>query len=279
MSITSVRISGKQICDYIWVLNRELTNDEVAFVSDYTNEPSWTLDTELLVTFNESLLAGNITSGSSSPTNWKIYRQEVGDSNMVLAAAIDDATTNFIDYNIKNNTEYIYHMFAETASYITAPIAADPITTNWRNWCLFDVTETDEDNVYKFHEGFVFSADVQSGSMNNNLQSATYPNFTEFPKIHKGQSNFYSGTLQALLGRVECPVGKYIEHPEMEAALKAFTTNPRKKFLKDAKGHIWEVEITSALTVTPREGYPFLPYDISFGWTEIGTTDGLIITN
>ena len=56
MAINSIRISGKVVCDYIWYLNRKLTTQEKEFVSDRKNEPSWNLDTGILVTFNESLV-------------------------------------------------------------------------------------------------------------------------------------------------------------------------------------------------------------------------------
>ena len=72
MPINTVKLSGYQICDYIWALNRQLNEKEREFVSDYANEPSWTIDTELLVTFNSTLMAGNMTNAATAPVEWKI---------------------------------------------------------------------------------------------------------------------------------------------------------------------------------------------------------------
>ena len=279
MAIDTIIISGAQICDYLWVLNRKLNASEIAFVNDYANEPEWTIDTELLVTFNESLMAGNITTATSTPTSWEIYRQQVGDDNLVLAANVDENTKSFIDYNVCNNSKYIYKLFATTSSYITAPITSKQIATEWQTWSLFDVDPTDTDGTFTLHEIFLFGVDLVGGQMPNNIQVAQYTNFTEFPKVHKAASNFYSGALTALLGQIDCDTGEYSEDGySKEAALKKFSTNPRRKFLKDIRGHIWEVEITS-LAFTTRDGYIGQPYDVQIGWLEKASADDLIITN
>lgn len=278
MPINTVKLSGYQICDYIWALNRPLNDEEREFVSDYANEPSWSIDTELLVTFNRTLMAGNMTNAAQSPTSWRVYRQRVGDENMVLAAIVDNNTQIVIDYNIKNNETYIYRLFASTASYITAPIISDPVSTNWKTWSIFDVDEG-EDDTYHLSQYFVFGLDINSGQMTNNIQTQIYNNFTPYPKIHKATTNYYSGTLSSMLGKFDCETGDYTDDTaDFESALKAFSTNGKRKFLKDIKGHIWEVEITS-LGFTPRDGYKGQPYDISLGWAEIASADGLLLTN
>lgn len=278
MGINLVRLAGHQICDYCWALSRPLNGSEVESVSDYHFEPEWTLDTEFLVTFNESLLAGSLTIGGSTPAIWKVYRKEAGKDALVLAAVLNDGSKSFVDYNVRNNKEYSYQWYAVASSYITAPLSTDTIKTNWYQWCLFSVDEANAEGQHKLDEMFLFALDTKGGQMPNNVQSSTNLNFTRYPKIHKAQSNYYSGTLQSLLGEVACATGDYTELEDLEAALKEFSTNNKQKFLKDIKGHIWEIEITS-FAVTPREGYGGLPYDITLGWVEIGSADNLLITN
>lgn len=278
MPINTVRISGYQICDYIWALSRNFNQDEIDFIADYVNEPSWTIDTALLVTFNRTLMAGNMTNASSAPTSWRVYRQRVGDDNMVLAAIADNNTQKLIDYNVRNNETYIYRLFAMSASYITAPIVSEPIQTDWRTWCVFDVDE-DSDGTMHLSQCFVFGLDINSGQMVNNIQASAYNNFTPYPKIHKAPTNYYSGTLTSMLGKFDCDKGDYAEDDsDHEGALKLFSTNGKRKFLKDVKGHIWEIEITS-LGFTPRDNTALLPYDISLGWAEIASADGLLLNN
>jgi len=278
MPFTSVRLSGHQICDYIWILNRTMTSDEIAFVSDNHNEPTWTVDTILLNSFNESLLAGTLSNGSSAPTAWKVYRQEVGSDTLVLAANLTDGATSFIDYNVRNNRQYLYRLFAETTSYITAPLVSDTVSTNWATWSLFDVDETSIKNAYKLNSVFVFAYDTAGGSLSNNMQAEVYNNFTRYAKVHQAKTNYYSGTLQSLLGYTSALTDDYIDDVDLETALNDFTTNGRRKFIKDVKGHIWEVAITS-FSVTPREKLIQLPCDIQMGWMAVGSADGLILTN
>lgn len=278
MSINTVRLSGHQICDYCWVLNRALNSSEIAIVSDYKNEPQWSVDTALLNVYSETLLAGTLSSGASAPTAWKIYKQEVGSSTLVPAANLTDSATSLIDYNVQNKKQYIYYHFAETTSYITAPMVSEPITTDWKTWCLFDVDTTEIRNAYTLHSAFTFAYDLSGGQMPNNMQVATFNNFTPYPKIQVAPSNFYSGTLQSLMGITDPDTDEYSDGIELEAAIKAFTTSTRKKFLKDIYGHIWEVAITS-YAVSVRENLIQMPCDVQIGWVECGSADGLILTN
>lgn len=275
MPLTSIRLSGYQICDYYWVLNRQFTSEETSNISDINYEPNWSLDTEFLATFFETLRAGSLSSGDSAATAWRVYRQEVGTSTYVLAATMDSTTQSIVDYNVKNNTQYIYRLYAETTDYITAPLVSDPISTDWLTWCLFDVVPSDDNESFVLNQAFTFAIDINSGGMSNNIQSSTFNNFTPYPKVQVSSNNHYSGTLQSMLGNIDCTTNVYDEGGlTKENALKLFTTNGNRKFLKDIRGHIWEVSITS-FTVTPRDQYPNLPYDVQIGWVEIGSADGL----
>lgn len=278
MPIDSVRLSGHQICDYIWILNRPMNASENLQIANNTFEPSWTVDTVLLNSFNESLLAGTLSNGTSAPAAWKVYKQEGNNGTLVLAAHLTDGATSFVDYNVRNNQQYIYKLFAETTSYITTPLESEPLTTNWSSWCLFDVDATVDANTYKLHSVFKFAYDVNGGSMSNNMQVGVYNNFTRYPKVHQAQTNYYSGMLQSLLGYTDPTTDEYLEGADLETTLNNFTTNTRMKFLKDVKGHIWKVAITS-FSVAPREKLIEMPSDIQIGWTVIGSADDLILTN
>lgn len=279
MGFDYVRISGPQLCNYIWALKRPATSDENSLASNHLQEPVWTPDTELLVTFNHSLLAGNITSGESAVNSWKIYRRAGDEGKWELAAVVDGSTTSIIDYAVKNHTTYRYSFAAESESYITAPIESDPISTSWNNWCLFSADSTDNADNLVFHEGFIFEANVSGDAMNNNLSIGTFPNFTRYSKIHKARTNHYSSSLGALLGYLNCDTAKIEDTLDIEGRLKEFSTDPRRKFLRDYKGHLWEVEISSPFSVQPYHGTHHLPYEGQIGWTEIGNADGVQITN
>jgi hypothetical protein len=172
----------------------------------------------------------------------------------------------------------LYELFAETTNYITAPIVSDTIETNWATWSLFDVDETDIKNAYKLNSVYVFEYDVTGGPMSNNIQAGIYNNFTRYAKVHQAQTNYYSGTLQSLLGYTVLGTDEYIDNVDIELALNEFTTNGRKKFIKDVDGHIMEVSLTS-FSVAPREHLIQRPRDVQIGWMAVGSADGLILTN
>lgn len=277
MAINSIRISGKVVCDYIWYLNRKLTTQEKEFVSDRKNEPSWNLDTGILVTFNESLLAGNVTNGSNVPTTWRIYRRDVKDGSMTLASVTDSSSTSVTDYNVVNGKTYEYILFAETEGFITLPIESESVNTEWTNFCLFDVDSTDIPNKYKMHECFLFEYNVDGGSMSNNLIATKLDNFTQYPKFVRAQANYYSSTLTGLLGHIGSD-GEYYDSADMLDALSAFTASPRRKFLKDRRGHVWQVEISAPMTETQWSNFGGKdPYNVSIPWTQTGSTDGIML--
>ena len=56
----------------------------------------------------------------------------------------------------------------------------------------------------------------------------------------------------------------------------AYSGNP--KLLKDMKGNSYLVQITSSSNST-QYGWSKMPDTISFDWVEIGTLEGVIITN
>ena len=276
MGINSVRISGKVVCDYLWCTNRMLTQEERELVSNPENEPNWTKDTALLVTFNETLLAGNITNGSASPA-MRIYRRDVAKDTMELAAVTDGVATSVVDYNIVNNKEYEYVLFAESEGAITLPITSPKAKTAWRNYCLFDVDDTGVDGRYKMHDCFLFEFNMNSGTMSNNLVAAKYDNFTRYPKFVKASSNYYSSTLSGLIGHLD-ENGEYYDSADMLDALSAFTVSTRKKYIKDTKGHIWQGEISAPLQETAWDNFGGVdPYNVSIPWTECGSTKGITI--
>lgn len=276
MALNSIRISGKIVCDYIWCVNRELTPDERKTISNPENEPKWTMDTGLLVTFNDTLLAGNITEGTSAPI-MHVYRRDVATGSMDLAAVTDGVQTAITDYNVVNNKEYEYVLFAETDGAIASPITSPPIKTSWENYCLFDADETEVEGRFKMHDCFLFDHNINSGTMSNNLSVAKFDNFTRYPKFMKSKANYYSSTLTGLLGHLDKD-GNYFDSAEMLDALCEFTASTRRKFLKDTKGHILCVEISAPLQQTAWDNYGGVdPYNVSIPWTECDTTKGKII--
>lgn len=280
MAITQITLNGAQICDYIWYVNRPLTEDETEFVSDMRNEPVWTFDTGLLVTFNKSLMAGNITDGSSSPTSWKIYRHELDDDTMTLAGLVPATSIEFVDYNVSNRKTFEYVLFAETEGYIADPLTTDRVDTNWSNWCLFDVNEKEDDpDTYEINEAFIFNANISSSPMSNNMVVGKYPNFTAFPKVIKSNSDYLSGTLTGYLGRFDCEnnEGKYYEDVDDGRRLRDFALRPNLKFLKDVRGHIWLVEVTEPLTFESMVVGSYNIYNITIGWSEVARADKFII--
>jgi hypothetical protein len=192
---------------------------------------------------------------------------------------VNGSETNFIDYVVKNHKTYEYYYYAVTENIVGTAIHSDRIVTNWTNWCLFSVDTTDYPNAYIMHEAIVLDIDIVNSPMQNNTQVQVMHNFTKYPKYHEAPFNYYSGTISALIGHVDCATGKYTDSIDLEERIKAMSTDGRRKFLKDRKGHLWEVQINAPTSMQVRDTFIDQPYDTTLSWSEIGDASGLMITN
>jgi hypothetical protein len=279
MPITSVTLYGHTICDHVWSIDGAFTAAEQTSLNTLGFQPTWTIPTKMMALFNSSLIAGNITYGAEQPQYWLIYRHCIEDNTLELAGKVDGSETSFIDYVIKNNKTYEYYYYAVTENLVGTAIHSDRITTNWTNWCLFSVDPTDYPNQYLIHEAIVLDLDITNAPMQNNTQTQVMHNFTKYPKIHTSPINYYSGAITSLIGHVDCATGKYTDSVDLEEQIKAMSTDGRRKFLKDRKGHLWEVQISAPISMQVRDTHIDQPYDVSLTWSEIGDANGLTITN
>ena len=61
--------------------------------------------------------------------------------------------------------------------------------------------------------------------------------------------------------------------------LTSLNTDPRRKFLKDKKGHVWEVELTAPSTLEYMENLTTQPVTGSISWREVASTEDISIYN
>ena len=80
--IESITLYGEQRCDYIMVSGGEVSGALLGdLLTNFEFEPSWTLDTWFLATFNGTgINGGNITPSGDSITGAAVYRLKKGGS-------------------------------------------------------------------------------------------------------------------------------------------------------------------------------------------------------
>lgn len=269
---------GDSLVDYIWVRNKIDTQAEINATTGYTYAPEWDSNTFLLAPFNNSINGGNVTSVGDKIAYWQIYRRKVGEPTLTFLARIPSSQYALYDFNVVNNSEYQYILFAETDDYISAPLQQDGyITANWWNWSLTKLTKsTEADNLYYADSKnvWLFDTQVQSSAMQQNLDKHTIENFTQFPKVSSGVKNYFTGTLEAYLSN---PNGaRYEDTVAQYNAFTDFIADENPKLLKDRKGNGWIVATTNNSMQYTDESAEQIT-SVSFDFVQLDNLDGLNI--
>lgn len=282
-TINKIELCGAQTIDYLWVTNTEMTADWEAILNQANYEPVWDINTQLLAKFNNSLNAGNAGElECNSLKGWKVYRQDLDGSTLKYVKTLEPDEVFIVDYNVKWGQEYKYYMFPDYEEAMGSPFVSKPVKACWIDWILLLCREEEgKKNEFAVEESFLFQLSTQSGQMNNNADVNIFKTYQRYPKVLKGKSNYLSGQLSSLVGYIGETNGEldYIEKIDMIDRLTSLNTDPRRKFLKDKKGHVWEVELTAPSTLEYMENLTTQPVTGGISWTEVASTEDISIYN
>ena len=281
-TINKIELFGAQTIDYLWVTKTEIDADWQAVLNQASYEPSWDINTQLLAKFNNTLNGGNANElAGESLQGWKLYRQNVEGSTMKYVKTLKPEEIFIVDYNVKWGQEYVYYLFPDYEDAMGSPFVSKPVKACWVDWILLMCREGDKENEFAVEESFLFQLNTMSGQMNNNADVNIFKTYTKYPRVIKGASNYLSGQLSSLVGYMGETDGElqYIEKLSMIERLKSLSTDPRRKFLKDKKGHVWEVELTAPTTFEYMENVSGQPVTGGISWTEVASTEDISIYN
>lgn len=188
------------------------------------------------------------------------------------------------DYGVKANVPYNYWAYILSGNlfhyqFKGIKLNDEPIIAEWDRWTLVTADKDPEDEkVYHVDKVFTFEMNLSSGSMTNGTNITTSKNFTEFPVIQKDKSNFYSGSLTALMGvrKWGSTAEDFEQTPHMLEELRQLSTNYQPKFLKDRGGHLWQVEINGAIQVDNTDNLAAIDLKtMTVPWVQIGEADDI----
>lgn len=228
----------------------------------------------------------------------------------------------FKDFNIHNhdfyeylavvssqndNGKYVYKVYENIDDY-GEKIYSE---TNWGNWSICNIEETDNENIYsKVGNTWLLGLNLEEENLTQNLSVTKWDTLGQYPKISVGERNYLSSSVTCLLGRmaeVTTSNGKeyryterenlnseykeispYIQKKEftdskysreMEKFLKwrDFCGDGALKLLKDIKGNAWVVQIIDSPTSSYNTKALDTPTTISFDWAEVIKIDDISI--
>lgn len=287
MSYNKIELHGKQTCDYIYIQTEIPEEDEFSYVND---EPLvWGETTTLYANFSDEdrrLSAGD-SAMIGAIDGYEVYRRKYNESNAEYIGTIQKDDENIsdlmVDYAVKNGVEYTYYLFPNTDNTKSgtpiSPFVTKQLAIDAPYWSLLIVDETDEENVFYLDKMFKFEFNLQIDEMTNNTQVTISQNFTKYPTLQYGASNYWSGSLSSLCGFISSNCVDYVQTTNMINELKAISSDTRRKFLKDVSGNLWEVNVSSPITISTEN---MMSQDVKtwkFSWVEVGDTKGISIIN
>ena len=288
MAYNKIILGGKQTCNYLCVQKNAPTEDEFTYINDEPTE--WNDDTILLANFNDEehrLIAGN-SEIIGSIEGYEIYRKKYNESHSEYIGTVKSGAQNkvndfVVDYTVRNGVEYSYYFYPRLdktqSGTALSPLVTKQVAINCPYWSLFIVDETEEENVFYLDKMFKFELNLSVDDMTNNAQINITQNFTKYPTLQYGASNYWSGSLSALCGFIASNCVDYVQTVNMINELKSISSDRRRKFLKDIDGNLWEVDISSPINISSENIATKTLKTWKFSWVEVGDASKISIIN
>ena len=289
MAYNKITLYGKQTCDYLYIQTDKPESDAFSYVDDEPSE--WNDTTSLYANFNndESRLSAGNSTIVGSISGYEVYRRKYNESNAEYIGTVSDngdgenISDMMIDYAVKNGVEYVYYLFpnvdtTESGTQVS-PVITKQLAIDVPYWSLFIVDETDEENVFYLDKMFKFELNLQIDDMSNNAQVSISQNFTKYPTVQYGASNYWSGSLSSLCGFISANCVDYVQNVNMINELKSISSDTRRKFLKDTAGNLWEVNVSAPINIATENMSLQDVKTWKFSWIEVGDTKGVSIIN
>lgn len=287
MGYNKIILGGNQACDYLFISESQIEQSKFKYIDEEPDE--WYSNTLMLSKFNDKDMSAGNSSLTENIEGYEIRRKSGNNLYTEYVGIVKEKRGELtpkryiIDYMVKNNMDYTYYLYPATThsknGILLTPSITEEVKTDWGYWSLLVVDESDEDNVFYLNKMFKFELNVAVDSMSNNATVSVLQNFTKYPTIQYGTSNYWSGGLSALCGYVSCVDSSYVQTPNMIEELKKLTSDTRRKFLKDVDGNIWEVKITAPINITEEYSAVQSVKSVKINWTEVGEVSEISIIN
>jgi hypothetical protein len=128
------------------------------------------------------------------------------------------------------------------------------------------------ENWYEPQESWHFICDIENPTMTHNYDKHLQVGYGRYSAMTSTHVNYLTGTLTAMLGKLNCATKEFEDTIAMVKAWRDFISQPCPFLLKSPKGDIWIVNVTDAST-TYDEQTPQKYTTFSFSWAECDSID------
>ena len=274
-SIQSVELLGPQVCDFMQIEKGEMAPDQ--FIDAGNTQTEYGPDSYFCADFSNGLNAGNLAAKDDQILGTAVYRRCLSDNKMIHLMDADLKITRFLDYGIKNQESYVYYLFPRGENtYLSEPLISNEAKPVFWNWT---VLECDEDSAGVFHmrHCYPFTGNIESGAISNNNTPTLLTNFSRYPTRQPSVQNYRSGTLRAVIGKVDQIRGNYSDSVKLAEQIWNLSTSEKPKFLRDRKGSFYRIETEAPIKMETSDGTRQQVYTMTLPWCETGSAEGVSV--
>ena len=277
MGYTSITLYPDTKVDYLIYLSEIPTAPQIAVANVWGYLPAWAdyTNAQIFAPFTNSLASSYIAGLTSPLTGYVIYRQKVGETKLEKVAEVDTTISSLVDYNVANQTQYIYIVYPATETELGISMTSDPLTSCWWDWSATELLKI-SDGIYTVGDIFLFDANLQSGDNVQNLDQTIYQTYSKYPKSSVGSSNFKTLGFSALLSRVNQTTHLYSDTVALKNSWDAFVSRGNPALLKDPKGNVY-YGIFQSPTSRVSDVIGTQPVTINISFTELGSIDDITV--
>ena len=208
---------NNQTVDCLIYSSKSLKEEEkISFNNDQALEWDNFSNAEIICNFDNNLSSSYINDIEDKITGYQIFKKRPEESfakNLGIFSSMDleknkfsnDRFYSLIDYNVKNNVEYIYFITPLTNEYAQTTLE-NRVLTNWDIFSLTPIYQIEENKYEVIKDEFgetinwIFQLNCSEGDIKLNQDKTSFTTFSSKPKISIGDLNYYSGDFSCLLG-------------------------------------------------------------------------------
>lgn len=225
--MTSLTLNGGQWCDFLRMDTMVITDNIIdEIMPEKTNIEDFDLYEQtrfasnwFLANFGENdegnidLRAGD-NSGAVFQGSLIVRETEGAADRKIITTVSTDSLGELYDFGIKSGEKYKYFIYPQGADALGDALeTADYSGSQFNGYSLIvakrradiepNKLDSNFDNQYIVQKEYLFKHNSSIGAVSNNTKVSYFENFTRYPKVLVGTSNYKSGTLSGLIGSVK----------------------------------------------------------------------------
>ena len=219
-----------------------------------------------------------VWTAHSGADGYSLFRTDKDENKFTHIGEFDSDTISFLDYGTKNGHTYVYTLYVvENDEYSTSALSSEKVKACKWDWALLRA-QMQSDGICHVQAEYLLSCNVDSGNGLYNNVPKIQATFGKYPNWQGTSSLYASGTIKALVGKINKTTNQYEDDTASRAdEMAELGTTDDMLFLKDRKGNLRLIRLNGSITTTIEDDYPNQATQITLPWVEVGDADECVI--